>query len=195
MRCALAATALAALLCHAQNAFSRIDLGGFRLGEDKGAALVMANERIGPAQPVHAERYQVSRDFYEVTPRKSVFQLCGAPVTTIRMYFDANDKLNQVDLSLDTADREVIRCLVPDADKAKPTGSFGDTWEIEREDGEIVCTISKRFNSAMLEFADRHQADVNSLVRKRSDERFKKLDTQLEGLVEQMKDASKPIGQ
>ncbi|WEY37764.1 hypothetical protein [Paraburkholderia sp. SUR17] len=191
----LAATALAALLCYSQGAIADIELGGFRLGEGKDNVLAMAREQIGPAEATHAERYQVPRDFYQVTPPKSGFQLCGAPVTAIRMYFDTSDRLTQVDLDLDTAETEVIHCLIPDVGKAKPTGSFGDTWEIQRPDGEIVYAISASFRSTTVEFADRRQAEVNSSVRRRSDQRFKELRTKFDEVIELMKNANKPFGQ
>lgn len=42
----------------------------------------------------------------------------------------------------------MLCCLIPDIDRPKSSGSFEDAREIRRKDGEIVYSISSRFNVA-----------------------------------------------
>ena len=177
---------LAWLLLNVPNAHAVIAFGEFRLGTPKQIVLATLTERFEEVTERHAERYQVKRDFYEATDPKATYLLDTVRITRVTVYFDASDHLSQVDLSLQTAAPDIVRGLIPDGNTAQPSGSFGDTWEIQRSDGEIVFSISTIFGTSAISFADRKQADINSPIRQASDARFKQLSGKMDHVIDQL---------
>ena len=191
MRLALLMTLTCAMLPTA-SAHPQVLLGDFRLGTPKQEVLADLAERFAEIEVVRAERYQVLREFYRASAPKPPCKSESARLSVVDVYFDAMDRLVQVDLVVETTDLNRVRALVPDGDKAKPEGSFGDMWEIIRDDGDIVFYVSELSGRSNISLAEKQQSAVNRLARQTSDAKFKHLIRRIDALIDHLQSSAAP---
>ncbi|WP_221220713.1 hypothetical protein [Variovorax sp. Sphag1AA] len=171
----------------APSAWGQIEIADLKLGTTRRAAIEWLQTHYSTVQEVQGSRWQVEKRFVSAT-RPSVGQKLGdLSIREVNAFFNDDNVLSQVELKLDSARLEDVRPLIPQSDQATVDPYFGDTWEILREDGEIVFWVSSVSRSATVFFADKESSSKNVVARQRSNERFKSLSKKLERVADTLK--------
>ena len=183
-RWARAGTALLAFLLPRAGGCTDLGLDGFRIGITEDEVVSRLGQRFGEVERVRKERYQVPRDFYAASEPRDAYRLGDLPVIQAEAYIGSSGTLVQMKFVLDAERLDALRNLLPDFDAAAAEEPFRGNWVISREEGEFVLAASRLFGTVSVEYSGRAQAGENARARRISDERFKRIDTRLDRVIE-----------
>jgi hypothetical protein len=165
-------------------AWSAITIGDFTLGSPKKEVIQLLKNHFSSVSEINGSRYQVIKRFTTATQPVNAYKLGDTSIREINVFFTNDDLLKQVEIKINTTRIEDVKKLIPQVERATVEPTFGNSWEIFSDDGEITYWVSDLSDSGQISFADKPTSTENIKERRTSNHRFKKMTDKLDDIKE-----------
>jgi hypothetical protein len=166
---------------------SALTVGDFTLGTDKVDVVRLLNRHFQSIRNTAGSRWQIEKKFISATLPRGTYALGQIPITEVNVFFNNEDRLNEVEIKLATASLDNIKQLIPSVERSQLEPVFRNSWEIFVDDGEIIYWVSTLFDSGSISLADKPTSTTNIEARRISNQKFKTLSDKLENIVDALK--------